>query len=271
MRTVEYRIWGPKASPLRVEFPAELVRGMGIVEASGVLYGSRRGREMRVMAVGSQGNEEQEKVGVFVTRIRGEVFLTETDLAFFKEHQSEVALVVAGDRAGFFVREADGSIQTVRSHEEFGVARQHPDAPIRAAASMAAAPGELRLAIKRMRKWTPAGLVALAAIPIAALAVFPQHAGRSGRAGQQPAPSALEVHATGGQLRISWKPGQNAVLAIDDGGRRLAIPVYANQSNVTYAPRGSQVEVNLVTVDAKNQPRRESALYIASTGPSREP
>ena len=62
-------------------------------------------------------------MGVFFSRIRGEVFLTETDLAFFNEHQSEVALVVAGDRAGFFVREADGSIQTVRSHEEFSIAR----------------------------------------------------------------------------------------------------------------------------------------------------
>jgi hypothetical protein len=88
--------------------------------------------------------------------------------------------------------------------------------------------------------------------------VFPQRAADK--------PLDLRVRETSGQLRISWKPGKSAVLAIDDDGKKLAIPVYANQSNVTYAPRGSQVEVSLVTVDAENHPRRESALYIASTG-----
>ena len=254
MQTVEYEIWGPEASPLRVEFPAELIRELGMEEASGVLYGSRHGREIRVFTAEAPENEEQEKVGVFVSRIRGEVFLTETDLAFFKQHQSEVALVVAGDRAGFFVCEADGSIQTVRSHEEFSIERPQ----------MAAIPKE---SPARTRVPALAGLVALAMLPIAALAVFPQRTGHTG----QPAPSALEVREIGGQLRISWKPGRNAVLAIDDGGRKLAIPVYANQSNVTYASRGSEVEVSLVTLDPANQPRRESALYIASTGPSREP
>src|SRR5580658_2689279 len=124
MHSVDYRLWCPDASRFRVEFPAELVRGLKSAQASGVLYGSRRGRLIWVWDMGAasgekRGSEDREKVGVFVARIRGEVFLTETDLAFFHEQQSEIALVVAGDRAGFFVREADGSIQTVRSHEEF--------------------------------------------------------------------------------------------------------------------------------------------------------
>jgi len=250
MRTVEFRIWDPEASPLRVEFPADLIRSLGIAETSGVLYGSRHGREIRVFTVEAPENEEQEKVGVFVSRIRGEVFLTETDLAFFKQHQSEIALVVAGDRAGFFVREADGSIQTVRSHEEFSIARPQ----------VAAVPKE---SPARTRVPALAGLVALAVLPIAGLAVFPQRAADR--------PVDLQVREIGGQLRISWKPRRNAVLAIDDGGRRLAIPVYANQSNVTYARRGSEVEVSLLTLDAANQSHRESALYIAATGPSREP
>jgi hypothetical protein len=255
MRTIEYRIWGPEASPLRVEFPVKLIQGLGVAETSGILYGSRHGRVIRILARAlEQGNEEQVKVGVFVSRIRGEVFLTETDLASFRQHRREVALVVAGDRAGFFVREADGSIQTVRSHEEFEVVPQ-----------CSGAPNELLPAPKRTRAfaWTAApAWLALAALPIAALAVFPQRAAWG--------PSALQVRETGGQLRISWKPGRNAVLAIDDGGRRFAIPVYANQSNVTYVPWGPQVEVSLVTVDAANHPRRESALYIAAPGAAPE-
>jgi hypothetical protein len=257
MRTVEYRIWCPPGSPFGVEFRADLIRGLGIAETSGVLYGSRHGGEIRIASIKTPRGEEEKKVGVFFSRIRGEVFLTEADLAFFNEHQSEVALVVAGDRAGFFVREAGGSIQTVRSHEEFSVA------PL-----CAAAPKKLVPALKWpwTFAWTaaPAWLVMLAVLPIAALAVLPQ---RSAVA----KPLELQVHEIAGQLRISWKPGQNAVLAIDDGGTRLSIPVYANQSSVTYAPRGSEVKVSLLTVDAEDQPRRESALYISSIGSARGP
>jgi hypothetical protein len=255
MRSVEFKIWCPEASPLCVEFPADLVQGLGIAEACGVLYGSRHGHAIRILArhAGPE-DEELEKVGVFVSRIRGEVFLTEGDLALFKQHPSEIALVVAGDRAGFFVREADGSIQTVRSHEEFCITRLHADPPIVPAVPLITTPRTPRLVLKWTRKWALAGLASLGMVPIAALAVFPQ----------QPTPSALELRESGGQLRISWKPGRNAVLAIDDGGRRLSIPVYANQSNVTYAPRSSQVEVMLVRVDAENQQRREGALYLAA-------
>jgi hypothetical protein len=256
MRTIEYRIWNPKASPFRVEFSPDLMRGLGIEETAGILYGTRREQVIRILSRNKpheveRSKEEQEKVGVFVSRIRGEVFLTETDLAFFKQQQSKIALVVAGRRAGFFVTEADGSIQAVRSHEEFSIAP--PVAVISKEIAHAPQP-------RRVLRWTPAGLVALAALPIAALAVFPQRTA--------PEPSALAIREIGGQLRISWKPGQNAVLAIEDGDRRLAIPVYANQSNVTYAPRDSQVEVSLVTMDAANKPRRESALYMAAPGVS---
>ena len=50
-------------------------------------------------------------------------------------------------------------------------------------------------------------------LPIAALAVLPQRA--------VPPRHRLQVRETDGQLRISWKPGRNAVLAIDDGGTKL--------------------------------------------------
>ncbi len=136
------------------------------METSGVLYGSRHGGQIRITSIETPRGEEEKKVGVFFSRIRGEVFLTEADLTFFNEHHSEVALVVAGDRAGFFVREAGGSIQTVRSHEEFSIGLPCAIAP------------KLVLALKwpRTFAWTaaPAWLVMLAVLPIAALAVLPQ-------------------------------------------------------------------------------------------------
>jgi hypothetical protein len=259
MRTIEYRRWSPPASQVRVEFPADLLLELGWAETSGILYGSRQGAEIRITALQMPLKEKQEKVGVFVSRIRGEVFLTEADLAFFKDQQSELALVVAGERAGFFVREGDSSIQTVRSHEEFGVA---PPAP-----AVAVEPSAKRSRrAKRTPLWMP-GLAALAALPIAglAVAVLPQSAGRTL---QQPVPSTLTLSESGGQLRISWKPGQNAVLVIDDGGKRRSLLVYPNQSNVTYVPHASDVEVSLMTVDSASQPHRESALYISSRGSS---
>ena len=262
MHTVEYRIWSPAASPLNVEFPAELTRGLGFEETSGSLYGSRHGRTILILARSSEEeNEEREKVGVYMSRIRGEVFLTETDLAFFKEQQGEVALVVAGHRAGFFLREEDGSIQTVRSHEEFSAEVRHFNAPFPVTTSLVTTSAEQRLMPKPRWPRTLAGIAMLGALPIAALAVLPKRIAK--------ASSALEVREAGGELRISWKPGHTAVLAIDDGGRKLAIPVYSNQSNVTYAPQASEVEVSLVTVDAENQPRRETAHYIAATDPAK--
>ena len=58
-------------------------------------------------------------LGIFVCRARGEVFLTDDDLANFERHRGVLALVVAGGLAGFFVRELDGSVQAIRSHEVF--------------------------------------------------------------------------------------------------------------------------------------------------------
>ena len=60
--------------------------------------------------------------GHFICRARGEVFLTDDDLANLERHHGVLALVIAGGRAGFFVREPDGSVQAIRSHEEFRVA-----------------------------------------------------------------------------------------------------------------------------------------------------
>jgi hypothetical protein len=198
-----------------------------------------------------------EQIGVFVSRIRGEVFLTESDLRFLAEQGSELALVVVGSQAGFFVRESNGSIQTVRSHEEF---------PVRPA-SLAIRESEVavrpRAIVKKPRRGVPAGVIALGLFPVvalAAVAVFPQRAAT---------PRSIEVHEIDHQLRISWEPAQSAILTIDDAGGRVSIPVYPDQTTVTYVPRGDEIDVGLAGVDESNHFQRVSTHYVGAIGPGR--
>lgn len=244
MHAIEYRHWAPAESPLSVEFPAERLLQLGSAEVSGILYGWRRESLVHVTSF-TREDEEQENVGVFFSRIRGEVFLTEADLQFMQQQGADLALVVAGCRAGFFVREADGSIQTVRSHEEFSTL---PDA----------GPGEPQPAASRsrppwMKVWErmPNGAIAIAALPVmtlGALAVFPQRS----------APTSLrvEVREAEHQVRITWQPARNAVLTIHDNGASIAIPVTADQTSATYAMKGPEVEVSLLSIDDKNRVQR---------------
>jgi hypothetical protein len=263
MRSVQYRRWSPPQSPVRIEFPAELLAGLqpaaGSLENSGILYGLRRGREIRVLTARPEPGEVLESVGVFVSRSRGEVFLTEANLGFFEREGAVVALVIAGAKAGFFVRESDESIQTVRSHEEFPVL-SHPPSP------------EQKLLppkpVAGTSKWTwfAAGLVALATLPAAAFAylrpVFPPW---------PPAPLSLRVQEDHNQLRIRWNnggnPGLQAILQIVDGAERTTVPVYPDQSNATYARRTSEVQINLIPVDG-DPARRESAHFVGQPLPA---
>ena len=222
MQSLRYRRWSPPASPLRIEFPSDLARALwpepDQLETSGLLFGVRHGREVHIIA--ARQGEGFEKIGIFVARARGEVFLTEANLHLFEKHQATVALVRAGSKAGFFIREPNGSIQTVRSHQEFSIEDAEP-----------APPAPLPPRRSRNPAWTAAACFALT-LPL--LAFF------------RPAPApGLEVREHSGQLQISWEPGQSALLEINDGARRVAVPVFANQSNLTYARSSAQVDVIL--------------------------
>ena len=154
-------------------------------------------------------------VGIFVCRARGEVFLTDDDLANFEKHQGVLALVVAGGRAGFFVREPDGSVQAIRSHEEFKVAdaasRPVPRR-IDAAAELPAprsAWWQARLAWKRV-----AACAALLAVPAGAFAylrpLLPQSAHRTGDpGGGRPTGDRLERGRTG-RRAAAWRSRMEA-------------------------------------------------------------
>lgn len=246
------------SSPVSVEFPGEVLLELGWGESRGVLFGWRKGREVRISTLGTRVDEEQEKVGVFVSRVRGEVFLTEGDLRFMTEHGVDLALVAAGQRAGFFVREISGSIQTVRSHEEFSTEQKEEvtstAVPKTAVAKTSAKPVRSR---ERRRKWIPAGLFAVVGLLAAAVVVLPQ---RAAQARWKAAGRSMEVREEARQLFISWQPMQNAVLTIEDNGSIVSIPVYADQSTVTYLPRGNDIEVRLTGL------RTLSAHYTREIG-----
>ena len=120
--------WAPPRSPLRIEYSTELLREVltasGSRDARGLLFGMRNGKDVWILAANQLTGAAP--VGIFVARIRGEVFLTESDLEFLETQQADLALAVVGAKGGFFVREADGSIQTILSHEEFSI----PSAPV---------------------------------------------------------------------------------------------------------------------------------------------
>ena len=112
------KTWHPPESPWRIDFPDDLPRRLH-PETAGLLYGQKEGATIQIGSSDAGANP----VGIYISRRRGEVFLTDSDIARFQESGTAVALVVAGEKAGFFVRSSDGSLQSVGSFEEFPVPR----------------------------------------------------------------------------------------------------------------------------------------------------
>jgi hypothetical protein len=53
-------------------------------------------------------------------------------------------------------------------------------------------------------------------------------------------------------MHLSWKPGGNAILEIDDDGERTAVPISPDQSSAIYARRGREVEVSLIPLNGRH-------------------
>ena len=275
MVTVHYRRWCPPASPLRIEFRAELiddVRRSGlprslfrpeINQSSGLLFGVRQWDEVRILSERSDAG--QAPLGIFVCRARGEVFLTDDDLANFEKHRVVLALVVAGGRAGFFVREPDGRIQAIRSHEEFSVAALTAS-PVAKRATLRPrveqpipAPG-LWPAWKRIAVCT-----AVLAVPAGAFAYL------------RPLlrlPIALALREEAGQLVIGWNEGalmDGSRLEIRDGSERTLVMLPAHMSSATYGPQGRDVEVRLTTDTRAGGAHWEAARFARRVSPKQPP
>jgi hypothetical protein len=209
--------WAPPESPLRIEYSPSLLREVclssGGVDAFGVLYGVRQGQTIRLIA--TRGRAGLEPVGVFASRVRGKVFLTEEDLERFEKADASVAMVVSGEKGGFFVRDAEGFIETVRSHQEFWL----QSTPV---------------AKKRYWRWA----LCLLALPL--FFIRPHYA--------QP---VLTLRESGGQLRISWTTPTAETLTILDGGVRTYVQIPRGQSTATYSRRTGDVTVGIGSAQAR--------------------
>ena len=195
-----------------------------VIDAFGVLYGVRHGETIRL--VSTRGRAGLDPVGVFASRVRGHVFLTEEDLERFEKAEASVALVISGESGGFFVRDAAGSIETVRSYEEFSL-NAGPAAPV-----------PVTKPVIKKRRWHWA--VGVLLLP---LLYFVPH--------KQPSPLALHLEEDAGQLHISWTVPTEAMLTIIDGSHRSSVNITREQSSITYARRTGDVTVGIGSLQTR--------------------
>lgn len=220
LQGVTIRSWEPPESPLRIEYSPALLREIRIantaVDSFGVLYGIRHGDTVSLVA--TRGRHGLEPLGVFASRVRGHVFLTEEDLERFERAEACVALVISGEKGGFFVRDASGSIEAVRSYEEFSIDTQPAIAPVKV--------------VKRRWPWA----WSLAAIPLLSLFFIPRHT--------QP-PLTLKLSEDTGQLSISWNAPIESTLTVLDGRSETSVAIHRGLSKMTYARRTGDVTVRV--------------------------
>ena len=216
----DLRVWSPLRSALRIEYSRDLLRELiprdQQVDVFGVLYGSRTSGSVRVLA--AQRTADLVPVGVFAARVRGEVFLTENDIERLEalENPGAIALVIAGEAGGFFVRESDGSMQTIKSYQEF---------PVRAPAPKS---------VRAPKSWFPLALPLTAASAVLTVLAWPSR--------------AYSVHEQDGQLRIDLRSAarSGATLEIVDGKGRRVIPITPFLTSVVYTPATHDVRINIL-------------------------
>jgi hypothetical protein len=208
------KTWHPPESPWRIDFPEDLPRRL-YPGTAGLLYGQINGSTIRIVSSPPEGDP----VGIYISRGRGEVFLTDSDIARFEESGAAAALVVSGEKAGFFVRSSDGSLQSIRSFEEFPVPRA------------------------RWRGVRIVGYKGIFAAALLLLTIFP--AAGIAYLRRPVSPVGLTVRENGDQLLISWRPGRPGLLEISDSGQTTSFRFPADQCAATYIRRGKNVRVKL--------------------------
>ncbi len=189
-------------------------------DLTGILYGTRTPNDVQVIS--TRPRADLRPVGVFSARPRGEVFLTEQDLIGLEALDSPLAigLVIAGCKGGFFVREPDGSMQTIQSYQEFPI-----DAP---------APAPAMKRSPAPRAWIPVGIATVSIVVAMAILARPA--------------SAFTIQPQDGQMRITLHriARSGAWLEIIDGSERRSIVITPELTSIVYAPRTSDVHVRLI-------------------------
>jgi hypothetical protein len=288
-----FRVWFPPQSPLRIEYSRELLRLLLPRQdgeySSGVLYGARTAGGVRVIS--ARPLADLEPVGVFAARWCGEVFLTEPDILRLENMDEElesggatggIALVIAGGFGGFFVREPNGSMQTVQSYQEFPI-RAPSLQPTRTAALIGAITQAARLKFAKPGKLlnhlkfaNNPKLVKHVQQLVKHVQQLVKHVQQLVKQVQQvnewlplalvaaavviltgcvfpppyfSRPSSFTVQERDGQLRIALTPGAvspGARLQIVDGEERRSIAISPTLTSVLYAPRTHDVHITLV-------------------------
>src|SRR5205085_4593497 len=162
----------------------------------------------------------------------------------------------------FFLREPDGSIQAIRSHEEFPVASLMPSPAVAKKAKLRPgveqpipAPG-IWPAWKRMT-----ACAAVLAVPAGAFAYLRP---------MLRLPIALALREESGQLVIGWNASalmDGSRLEIRDGSERTLLMLPAHMSSATYGPQGSDVEIRLTTDTRAGGAHWEAARFISRVSP----
>lgn len=229
-RAASCLVWAPRQSAVRIEYSNEVVREAGRLER-GVLYGTRKGATVRVAAArreqsvtGDPRLAGLDLLGTFASRPRGEVFLTDPDIQHLELTGGSIALVVAATKAGFFVYEPDGTIQTIKSYQEFSIAPWAPAPKTR-----------------KPRTWWIAAACAALILASASAMMW--------RDFTRTRPLGLILREDADQLRISWNRNAfrfPARLEIADGSQRDWIPVNADLASATYVRRTGDVQVRLI-------------------------
>lgn len=216
----KFQVWSPPRATVPITYAADLFGEARREGSQGILYGWKSAEAIRVAAARAYPDPKDprlaglEPVGIFGVRQHGKVFLTEDELERFETTGATLALVIAGGSAGFFARERDGAVQSIRSHQEL------------------ACPAEART-----RK-LPGHAVLLAAILtlLGFAAIFVLHR----------APLDLAVQEDAEQLRLTWTPARGRI-EIRDGSSTAVMPIAPPVSSATYVPRTSEVEVRLIS------------------------
>ena len=231
-----------------------------------------------------------EPIGWSRAHTRSEILLSDADLAFFDKffpQPWQVGLIVhpasfAPTRAGFFFREADGSIRAQSSYLEFILApvaaARAPQPAADAPESPLAAPPELRPVLgtapqarargsRGIWKWYAVGLAAMA---IAALGVWllkPSHAGLT--------LSATDLGRQ--QLRIAWDAAagpigqaRSGLIEIDDHGVRTRVnltPTDLRSGRLFYERQSGNVAIWLTVNVPGNPPVVEVTRFLRAGEP----
>lgn len=348
MSDAKYGNWSVPESPVSIEYSLvvieeirhEVAEGFqklsrGGLEVGGILYGTRDGRTVRILAMRPMecehargpafllSDNDQAKlasqlaaedprlegfipVGWFLSHTRSEIALSDSDLELYSAYFPspwQVTLVIrpgrgGSMRAGYFVREADGTVKSERSYLEFnfpdrlaGVLDRTPRAerpmtermggrgsyggsapavapqrePERHVPSFAAP--DFLPAERPSRKWP--WVVPLILAMVAGLGYFGWRNFMPGLAAE---PIELKVLEREGQLLIEWNRQAKTVVGATQGtleivdGREIKRvdlnPAELTLGKFTWQRRTGEVEVRISVQNAEGVKTQEASRYL---------